>query len=572
MADISTSLFQPLDTGTPPAFDWLLDAPSLANDDSLETAIIISLFTDRRANNDDIIPDGSNNRRGWWADTYAEIEGDNTGSRLWLLHREKDMQIIVNRAHDYVVEALQWLIDDGVANHIDVITGWVDKVSGNITETKTRQSMPGVLGIAIVVYRPDNTVHQFQHVWQQNRQQDEGIYQGIQLPTPVLELPLVSDLSLKHGTGQVNFTRASTATYINHNGELLIANINEPRIQDGKILLEGETSNELLHSENLADAVYVKARTTISSNAAIAPDGTLTADKIVEDTSTEVNHHLKQKNIPIITGSINTYACFVKKAERDTLRFRASAATTADSIYINIDLTNGLITNQNSTGSGVLVATSIRAMVDDWYLVSITGKVNDTDTTAELRLFVSDEGDLTYDGDGNSGLYSWGWQLKTEDFLSSYIKTDAVAVVRNADQLTIINPSMPGPESSVTVICDVAAHAETLSQFLFAIGGETHRDLALNNDLIQSRHGTTIAQTQAIDLSQQVRIVYINDGNKLRVYVDGIEQSTIDEEAVIGDMAVLHIGHKDQQNHFNGHITKLRIFNRAFTPEEVTLL
>ena len=167
MTDIRTSLFQSLDAGVPPSFDWSISAPSLQGEKGLETAIIISLFTDRRANEDDVIPDGSANRRGWWADVFPDIENDNIGSRLWLLFREKDMQLVVNRAHDYVVEALQWLIDDGIAKRVDVTTGWVDKISRAITEIKTRQSMSGVLGIGIIVYRHDDepVKYQFEKFW-----------------------------------------------------------------------------------------------------------------------------------------------------------------------------------------------------------------------------------------------------------------------------------------------------------------------------------------------------------------------------------------------------------------------
>ena len=161
MTDIRTVLFQPPDAGVPPSFDWLLDASSLEGDDGLQTAIIISLFTDRLANVDDVIPDGTTNHRGWWADALPESENDLIGSRLWLLLREKETQAVVNRAREYVIEALQWLIEDGVAHRVDVITGWVDKVGGFITETKTKQSRPGILGIGMIVHRNETPPEAF---------------------------------------------------------------------------------------------------------------------------------------------------------------------------------------------------------------------------------------------------------------------------------------------------------------------------------------------------------------------------------------------------------------------------
>jgi len=89
----------------------------LQNQHDLKTAVLISLFTDRRANNDDQLPDYRGSKRGWWSDA---LTGQKIGSRLWLLHREKQLNQVVLRAKEYAEEALQWLIDDGVAESVTV--------------------------------------------------------------------------------------------------------------------------------------------------------------------------------------------------------------------------------------------------------------------------------------------------------------------------------------------------------------------------------------------------------------------------------------------------------------------
>lgn len=99
----------------------------------LETAVILSLFCDARAREDDVIPDGTGYRRGWWADSVAPLaQGgltvredaaaahDAIGSRLWLLSREKQLPEVVRRARDYAEEALRWLVTDGVAQSVTV--------------------------------------------------------------------------------------------------------------------------------------------------------------------------------------------------------------------------------------------------------------------------------------------------------------------------------------------------------------------------------------------------------------------------------------------------------------------
>lgn len=137
--------------------DFTLVGPSLDQDDGLQTAVMISLFTDRRALPGDPLPvsaqlTGTPDRRGWWGDSFAEIPGDRIGSRLWLLSREKQLAAVLERAREYAFEALQWLIDDGVARAVNVTAEIVSN---------------GVLGLAIEIVRADKPVAQyrFQRFW-----------------------------------------------------------------------------------------------------------------------------------------------------------------------------------------------------------------------------------------------------------------------------------------------------------------------------------------------------------------------------------------------------------------------
>jgi phage gp46-like protein len=95
-----------------------------ATEDGLETAIILSLYLDRRAAADDTLPDGSANRRGSWMDDFQTPANYQLGSRLWLLAREKQLPDVLRRAKTYVEEALQWLIDDGIAHSVVCTPSW----------------------------------------------------------------------------------------------------------------------------------------------------------------------------------------------------------------------------------------------------------------------------------------------------------------------------------------------------------------------------------------------------------------------------------------------------------------
>lgn len=97
----------------------------LERDPTLETALIISLFTDKRARPDDITPDRNEDRRGWYGDALND-DGDADGSWLWLLHRSKTTADIPGQAKEYVEDALRWLLDDGVAERITVTAARAD--------------------------------------------------------------------------------------------------------------------------------------------------------------------------------------------------------------------------------------------------------------------------------------------------------------------------------------------------------------------------------------------------------------------------------------------------------------
>jgi phage gp46-like protein len=138
MSDTVTTWIPALGRG-----DWLLDGLQLADGSDLQTAILISLFTDRQANPDDVIPDGSGDPRGWVGDLGQDYQ---IGSRLWLLSRAKQTGETLARAQDYIAEALQWLIDDGVVAKFDILTEW------------TRASQ---LGARVTAYRTDGTTAAF---------------------------------------------------------------------------------------------------------------------------------------------------------------------------------------------------------------------------------------------------------------------------------------------------------------------------------------------------------------------------------------------------------------------------
>jgi phage gp46-like protein len=147
LADLALTWFE--ETGDA---DLTMIDSDVASDAGMHTAVILSLFLDAPASADDVPPSGDpSDRRGWWGDQFAAVQGDVIGSRLWLLDRAKLTTDTARLADEYAREALAWMIVDKVASSIDV------------TITTTSNTM----FIAIGVNRPgrDAVSFRFSRVW-----------------------------------------------------------------------------------------------------------------------------------------------------------------------------------------------------------------------------------------------------------------------------------------------------------------------------------------------------------------------------------------------------------------------
>jgi phage gp46-like protein len=127
--------------------EWSLAPIGAAWDgeDTLFSAVLISLFTDAVAGPDDIIPDGSEDPRGWW--------GGAIGSKLWLRARLKPTALTLALVKKDIEDALAWFVEDGVAARIEVVTEW---------------TRPGLLGAAVTLHRGDGSSRglTFSRLWE----------------------------------------------------------------------------------------------------------------------------------------------------------------------------------------------------------------------------------------------------------------------------------------------------------------------------------------------------------------------------------------------------------------------
>lgn len=104
---------------------------SKERESTLTRAVLISLFTWRRALADDPVDDEE--LFGWWGDSYPNVADDRIGSRLWLLRRVKLTDATQRDAEFYANEALRWLLDDGYAIAIEITSEKADISRLNLT-------------------------------------------------------------------------------------------------------------------------------------------------------------------------------------------------------------------------------------------------------------------------------------------------------------------------------------------------------------------------------------------------------------------------------------------------------
>jgi len=90
----------------------------IQTEDFFDSAIVVSLFSDRRANEAEVSE--SSRRRGWIGNEYTP--GFEMGSKLWIFEQSRLTRTVIGELENAARAALQWLVDEGFAVSIGEIT------------------------------------------------------------------------------------------------------------------------------------------------------------------------------------------------------------------------------------------------------------------------------------------------------------------------------------------------------------------------------------------------------------------------------------------------------------------
>jgi hypothetical protein len=222
---------------------------------------------------------------------------------------------------------------------------------------------------------------------------------------PTLDLQFVGATSLDN---RITFSRGSQATLFDSTGTLVYAN-----------------NNLLTYSEDFGNAAWTKTRASVSTNATTAPNGTLTAGKLIEDLTASNTHLAFSGGISVIASTVYTYTIYAKAAERTWFNMQIGTGAEAYGAtvpFCYFDLANGAI------GSSGSVTGTITPVGNGWYRCSAVAIATTSATTTNMRIKLATGNSVdSYTGDGTSGIFIWGAMLNIGSTAGPYVQTVASA-------------------------------------------------------------------------------------------------------------------------------------------------
>jgi hypothetical protein len=184
--------------------------------------------------------------------------------------------------------------------------------------------------------------------------------------------------------------------------------------------------NLLAYTEDFSNAVWTKVSSTVSTNVVNAPNGTLTADKLIETAVADQHIAFTQNNAN--TGSIYTFSAYLKAAERNYGVIQIVDSSASNKRFtVLADLTNGTILTTRSLNSPTNTSSSIQDAGNGWYRITCT-MAQTGGTICYTNVGISSTATPTWNGNdfptylgvASNGIYVWGAQCELGTSASDY--------------------------------------------------------------------------------------------------------------------------------------------------------
>jgi hypothetical protein len=261
------------------------------------------------------------------------------------------------------------------------------------------------------------------------------------------------------------------------------------------------TTNLLLQSEVLDNAAWTKGDTTIGVNATTAPDGTMTADRVIENTATAQHRVNNASGVAVTPGIAYTYSFYAKADQRSFVHARI--ITTGTNAQACFDLTAG--TSIQSAGT----TATITNVGNGWFRCSISAVTDGRSAICYANLATSSSLTVpTYAGSTANGLFLWGHQLQPGTTATQYLQT---TTSRADGYFTTESDATTGRASIVCVgaiatggsvaITRFTGQRFTLQKFGFRVQVETP-DLTFGDDDLSAFSPITMTEQTGISRTQ----------------------------------------------------------------------
>jgi len=236
------------------------------------------------------------------------------------------------------------------------------------------------------------------------------------------------------GSGDLTFTRASTATRVNAAGLIEEVASGVPRIDYtgggcGKLLLEPQRTNNLSYSQDFANVYWAKSDITFGADG-VSPSGLTDADLIVTGTA---NSDQINRTVTLSATNTITQSVFIKRvAGADWVDFLTVRLGFTNSVKVWFNISTGAVGSSLQGGTTSLNSASIEDYGNGWLrlIVTTTDTTNNTIFDTRLRTATANLSDTRVN---NSSYYLWGFQLEAGSYPTSYIPTTTTAVTRVGD-------------------------------------------------------------------------------------------------------------------------------------------
>ena len=381
-----------------------------------------------------------------------------------------------------------------------------------------------------------------------------------------------------NGVGDFDFTRASTATRINSKGliEEVASGVSRLDYTGGGCphhLLEPQSLNSQNYSEDLSSG-FLNGATSELSNVIISPDGTLNADKLVES-NTNARHELYGATLSF--SGTTSVSFFAKAEERRYI-----------SVFIGGDPSGGGATFDVQDGIVSLTSggtdASIVKLSNGWFRCSLAStKVASTAVYYCLRTDGNAVNVQTYQGDGTSGMYLWGFQTVVgQSFPTSYIKTTSSAVTRLAETADNAGNAATFNDSEGVLFAEISALANGSFRYITLSDGTDSNNVQFGffplpkqvQFEVSSGGSSQLSYLDTnIDVLFNTKLLIKYKQNDFSIYVNGFEVHT-DSSGLspIGLDRICFDRGDGCGDNFYGKTKKLEYYNTTLTSLEMETL